>query len=137
VRGSGFDADPELYNTAIDGIADRTTNDGWRMSWLDYAETLYEVPLELRYSDLNRGAHYKLRTTYAGEDYTLPLTLTANDVTTIHAARLRRSNPETIEFELPVEVTESGKLDLKWQRPDGLGGSGRGRQIAEVWLIPE
>lgn len=137
VRGAGFDSDPELYRTAIDGIADRTTLDGWRLSWLDYAETLYEVPLELRYTGLNPQAHYTLRVTYAGEDYTLPLTLTANDTYTVHAARQRHSNPETVDFDLPAEVTKSGMLDLKWQRPDGLGGSGRGRQVAEVWLIPQ
>ena len=134
VRGAGFNSDPEMYRTAIDGIADRTTADGWRMSWLSYAETLYEYPLLLRYSGLNTGARYTLRVTYAGEDYTLPLTLTANGVV-IHAARTRAANPETVDFVLPPETTASGALELQWQRPDGLGGSGRGRQVAEVWLI--
>ncbi|SEF77134.1 hypothetical protein SAMN05421819_1131 [Bryocella elongata] len=136
VRGQGFDADPEMYETAIDGIADRTTEDGWRLSELDYAETLYEYPLEMRYTGLNPHKRYRLRITYAGEDYTLPLKLVANGTLVVHPARLRKSNPETVEFELPSAATLNGTLDLRWDRPDGVGGGGRGRQVAEVWLIP-
>ncbi|WP_446742188.1 hypothetical protein [Silvibacterium acidisoli] len=33
-------------------------------------------------------------------------------------------------------ATAQGVLDLKWTRPAGLGGSGRGLQVAEVWLFP-
>jgi hypothetical protein len=137
VRGAGFDRDPEMYHSAIDGIADKTTEDGWRISWIDYAETLYEEPLELLYHGLNAATHYKLRVTYAGEDYTLALQLVANGSIEIHPARLRKSNPETVEFDLPMAATRGGDLDLKWNRPAGVGGGGRGRQVAEVWLIPQ
>jgi hypothetical protein len=137
VRGAGFERDPEMYRSAIDGIADKTTEDGWRLSWIDYAESLYEEPLELAYHGLDPHAHYKLRVTYAGEDYTLPLQLVANNTIEIYPARLRKSNPETVEFDLPAEATRKGALDLKWNRPAGVGGGGRGRQVAEVWLIPQ
>ncbi len=40
VRGAGFAADPQMYDTAIDGIADRTPEDGWPFPALDYAEAL-------------------------------------------------------------------------------------------------
>lgn len=136
MRGFGFSTDPEMYNTAIDGIADKTTEDGWKISQLTYAETLYEVPLTLRYDGLNSEVRYRVRATYAGEDYTLPLTLVANGIT-LHSARLRKSNPEIVEFEVPEEAIRNGVLELQWQRPSGLGGSGRGCQVAEVWLIPE
>jgi hypothetical protein len=136
VRGQGLDSDPEMYRTAIDGVADRTPEDGWRWSELTYAETLYEFPLELRYTGLNSNRHYCLRVTYSGEDYTLPLRLVANHTLEIHPARLRKANPETVEFEIPEEATRTGELSLEWARPDGLGGGGRGRQVAEVWLLP-
>jgi len=137
VRGAGFEHDPEMYHTAIDGIADKTTEDGWRLSWIDYTETLYEQPLELAYHGLDKHTRYTLRVTYAGEDYTLPLQLVANDRIEIHPPRLRKANPEVVEFDLPAEATRSGNLDLKWNRPPGVGGGGRGRQVAEVWLIPQ
>lgn len=137
VRGQGWLRDPEMYQTAIDGIADRTLADGWRLSWLSYAEALYEQPLEMLYTGLNQALEYRLRITYAGEDYAVPLTLTAGDGVVIHPARLRRSNPEEVEFPLPREVIVNGSLRLRWMRPTGIGGGGRGRQVAEVWLLPQ
>ena len=143
VRGEGWQRDPELYKTVIDGIADRTLGselsggkEPWRLSWLDYCETLYETPLELRYTALDPHKGYRLRVTYAGEDYALPLRLTANGVE-VHAARQRKSNPETVEFALPASTAPNGTLTLEWIGPAGSGGGGRGRQVAEVWLIPQ
>lgn len=135
--GWNYENDPEFYHSAIDGVADRTPADGWRWSQLTYAETLYETPLSLDYSGLNPVKHYRIRITYAGEDYALPVHLVADGRIEIHATRQRRSNPETVEFDLPIEATHSGKLHLEWTRPLGLGGSGRGNQVAEVWLIPD
>jgi hypothetical protein len=148
VRGTPWDQDPELYRAAIDGIADRTLavnpspggaaskESPWRLSWIDYAETLYEAPLTLRYHALVRDRHYHVRVTYAGEDYALPLRLTANGVE-VHPARLRHGNPETVDFDLPSPRTAGGDLTLNWTGPAGSGGSGRGRQVAEVWLLPQ
>ena len=76
--GKGYRDDPELYHAAIDGVADRTPEDGWRWSQLTYGETLYETPLALDYSGLNPNRRYRLRVTYAGEDYSLPLRLVLN-----------------------------------------------------------
>lgn len=140
VRGAGWQEDPEMYDTAIDGIADRTLAAAakpWRLSWLSYAETLYETPLQLRYTALDRRRRYRVRVTYAGEDYALPLRLMANGTTEIQPARLRSSNPETVEYPVPQAATASGDLTLQWTGPKGSGGSGRGRQVAEVWLIPQ
>ena len=78
-----------------------------------------------------------LRIVYAGEDYTTPVTLTANGRYVIHGPRLRARNPETVEFPIPPEATRGGVLDLQWARPQGLGGGGRGNQVAEVWLLPQ
>lgn len=71
----------------------------------------------------------------AGEDYTTPLALVANGYL-IHGPGMQTANPETVEFDLPLAATSGGTLDLKWTGPKGLGGGGRGLQIAEVWLVP-
>jgi len=150
VRGTPWSDDPAFYTSAIDGIADRTLAANpspaylpspseaapWRLSWIDYAETLYEFPLTLHYRGLDSKRHYRLRVTYAGEDYALPLLLTANGVD-VHPARLRHRNPETVEFDLPPVISTAGSLNLQWRGPVGSGGSGRGRQVAEVWLLPQ
>jgi hypothetical protein len=162
VRGKGFAADPEMYATAIDGVADRTSDDGWRWSELSYAETLYERPIELKYEQLDKQKRYKLRVTYAGEDYAVPIRLLANapalpaactehsPEAAVHCRALacdagcfelqvptqRKMNPQTVEYDIPAQATHSGTLDLQWLQRYGQGGSGRGNQVAEVWLIP-
>ena len=137
VRGAGFDKDPEMYHSAINGVADIMPDAGWRYSWVTYAETLYEQPMELVYHHLNPQRPYKVRVTYGGEAYVLPIRLVANDKFEIHPPLLRAHNPETLEFNIPAEATSGGNLDLKWTGPVGMGGGGRGHQVAEVWLIPQ
>jgi hypothetical protein len=135
VKGSGWLSDPELYHCSIDGIADETLEKGWRLSWLDYAETLYEQPLQLHYVGLKDKTAYTVRITYAGEAYKLPMDLKANG-TTILASHLRTSNPEQVEVTIKAEIIRNGELTLQWDRAFGAGGGGRGGQVAEVWLLP-
>lgn len=40
-----------------------------------------------------------------------------------------------MEFDVPSEATRGGELTLTFSGPAGIGGAGRGNQIAEVWLI--
>jgi len=49
----------------------------------------------------------------------------------IHGPLGGGQNPEPQEFAVPVEATQDGVLDLRWDRIDG-----RGCQVAEVWLSP-
>jgi hypothetical protein len=136
VRGAGFDRDPQLLESVIDGVADKIPDDGWRRAWTTYAETLYDRPITLVYRDLDRTRTWRLRATYAGEDYQLPMRLTANGVE-LHPPLPRATNPMTVELASPPEATRSGQLRLDWSRPPGVGGGGRGHQVAEVWLIPD
>jgi hypothetical protein len=137
LRGLGFDRDPEFYDTAIDGIADMTPDDGWRLSWIDYAETLYDRPMTLAYSGLDPARAYRLRVTYAGEGYHAPMRLVANGKIELQPPTDRPSNPTTVEIAIPRAATASGALILQWTGPLDGGGSGRGHQVADVWLIPE
>ncbi|WP_294259047.1 hypothetical protein [uncultured Sphingomonas sp.] len=137
VRGSSPVTDPLRFHGAVEGIADRTPNDGWRMSWISYAESLYDAPLRLHYTGLDPTRRYRLVATYAGEDYWLPMRLVANGSIELHPPLDRPTNPMTLDIPLPAAATHSGTLDLAWTRPAGMGGSGRGHQVAETWLIPE
>ncbi len=136
VRGKGFDRDPQLLESAIDGIADILPDQGWQTAWTTYAETLYDRPITLVYRDLDPKRTWRLRATYAGEDYQLPMRLTANGVE-LHPPLSRTVNPMTVELAIPPEATRLGQLQLQWTRPPGVGGGGRGHQVAEVWLIPD
>jgi len=136
VRGAGFDRDPQLLDSAIDGVADKTPDDGWRVAWTTYAETLYDRPITLAYRDLDPNRTWRLRAVYAGEDYQLPMRLTANGVE-LHPPLSRTTNPMTVDLAIPPEITRSGQLRLEWTRPAGVGGGGRGHQVAEVWLLPD
>ena len=44
-------------------------------------------------------------------------------------------NDTIVEFDIPTQATAGGELTLNWRRTPGLGGNGRGCQVAEVWLI--
>jgi hypothetical protein len=53
----------------------------------------------------------------------------------IHPLMLKPQPVRPIEFDIPRTATAQGTLDLSWYREAGLGGNGRGCQVAEVWLM--
>ena len=107
----------------------------WRKSAWTYAEAMRESPLEMRYTGLDPAAAYRVRIIYAGEPRAIEIRLTANDRFEIHPFRKKEFPPRPVEFEIPREATATGSLSLKWYGTPGLGGNGRGNQVAEVWLI--
>ena len=51
---------------------------------------------------------------------------------------MRKPQPMApLEFEIPRAATASGELRLTWYGEAGLGGNGRGCQVAEVWVMRE
>ena len=38
---------------------------------------------------------------------------------------------------MPASATADGALTLTWPQEPGVGGAGRGNQVAEVWLMRE
>jgi hypothetical protein len=61
--------------------------------------------------------------------------LVANDTYEIHPPLKKNSPIAPVEFDVPVVATRGGALTLTFSAPPGLGGTGRGNQIAEVWLL--
>ena len=134
VAGEGFEKDPDFLHSALIGFGSRTPQDGWRTSWWNHAESLYDAPLRMRYTDLDRTARYKLRVVYAGDQPRGKIGLKA-DGAQVHDY-IDKPNPiAPVEFDIPQDATKDGALTLEWTRPPGLGGAGRGSQVAEVWLI--
>jgi hypothetical protein len=138
VRGPGFGKDPAYFESSLVGFAIRNLGGtllNQPRSWWDDAESLYDAPLEMAYTDLDRSAQYKIRVVYAGDSTRPKIRLTAGDAIEIHPLLARPVPFKPLEFDVPREATATGELHLKWYREAGLGDAGRGLQVAEVWLM--
>jgi hypothetical protein len=138
VRGPGYQKDPAFLESSLVGFAG---NANWRTSWRTDAESLGETPLRMHYDGLDPAAQYKIRVVYAGDNLRAKIRLVAEgagDPATpieIHPLMAKPVPIAPIEFDIPQSATEKGTLDLSWYGQPGLGGNGRGTQVAEVWLI--
>ncbi|MCS6861615.1 MAG: hypothetical protein NZT92_15000 [Abditibacteriales bacterium] len=132
VVGKGFHDDPDFRESALVGFAYLPTAP---TSWWTHAQSLYDAPLQMRYTHLDPTAQYRLRVVYAGDSPRLKIRCVANDAIEIHPLIEKPSPIRPLEFDIPPEATRGGTLLLSWYREPGLGGNGRGCQVAEVWLI--
>ncbi len=89
----------------------------------------------MRYDGLDSTAEYKVRIVYAGDEFRGRVRLLANDSAEIHPLQAKPAPVRPVEFEIPKSATAKGELTLTWYQEPGRGGSGRGCQVAEVWLI--
>ena len=132
VRGLGYQKDPAFLESSLVGFAGRTA---WRSSWWTHAESLVDAPLRMHYEGLDPDAEYKIRVVYAGDSAPVKIRLVANGAVEIHPLLQKPTPVKPLEFDIPRQATGKGELDLSWSREPGLGGNGRGVQVAEVWLI--
>ena len=132
VKGLGFEKDPAFLESALAGFSEPVEGP---VSWWNYAGSLQDAPLKMHYGGLDPGQAYKVRVVYAGDSPGTPLRLVAGDKWEVHPFRKKDFPVRPVEFDIPREATAGGELDLSWFRPPGLGGNGRGCQVAEVWLI--
>ncbi|MBI3694834.1 MAG: hypothetical protein HY238_08350, partial [Acidobacteria bacterium] len=131
VRGPGFEQDPAFLESSLLGFS---YVPGGRASWWSYAEPLNDAPLEMRYSGLDPAARYRVRVVYVPETRTR-IRLVANGNIEVHPLIAKESPVRPVEFDIPQQATAGGQLSLRWYREPGLGGNGRGCQVAEVWLV--
>jgi len=134
VKGSEYSEDPAFLQAPMGGYAARTQDSIPRVSSATFTEALHDRPLEMLYTQLDKSANYRLRIVY-GAEARAEVKLVANGKYEIHPMRQKPMNFQPEEFDIPAAATQNGELRLTWSRPSGLGGSGRGVQIAEVWLI--
>jgi hypothetical protein len=112
------------------------------IAWKCWAGSLYDAPITMQYRNLDPKVQYQVRVVYMGRRFKIGLM--ANDTIQVHpyiggitpgeSSRLQLPAPQ--EFPIPQQATANGELKLSWSREPGLGGSGTGCSVAEVWLIP-
>jgi hypothetical protein len=132
VNIGSFEKDPGFMESAFSGFAYKPE---WRRSWFDSAETAFDTPLQMHYVGLDPRSQYKIRVVYAGTTPQLKIRLVANDQIEIHPLMEKPAPVKPVEFDVPAAATANGELNLTWNIEPGRGGNGRGRQVAEIWLI--
>lgn len=136
VRGLGSVQDPEFRASSLMGFSyPDEMGDKIPAAWKRWAESLYDAALEMWYPNLDPGAQYRLRVVYAGDSMTKKIRLTTSGGIEIHGFIKKPWPVAPLEFDIPAEAIRGGDLKLSWYREPGLGGNGRGCQVAEVWLI--
>lgn len=132
VLDKSFADDPEVRHSVFNGFEYRLEAP---IAWCRYAQTMYDQPIVMKYKELNKNQKYKMRVTYAGDNFRVKIQLVA-DGRMIHPPMMKPNPHKTLEFDIPQELTADGNLELKFNRDPGVGGNGRGCQVAEVWLVP-
>jgi hypothetical protein len=136
VRGLGGVEDPEFRASSLVGFDyPDLFGDEAPISWKRWAESLFDAPLKLHYTGLDPRGKYRVRVVYSGDNRGAKIRMTCNGKSEIHPFRRKLWPPRPLEFDVPPEATAEGELTLIWSQEPGLGGNGRGCQVAEVWLI--
>ncbi len=133
VMGESYAQDPDFLKSPLISFGSSPQR-GWRTSEATDAEIIQDRPLRVRYTDLDRSAHYRVRVSYGGDARRVAVRLTANSIE-VHPFREKGTTAEPVEFDVPQQATAAGTLTLEWTRTPGLGGNGRGTAVSEVWLI--
>jgi hypothetical protein len=103
----GFEKDTQFIQSANTFFVDTLKAP---RSWRDQSLALYDAPLRLRYTNLDRTARYSVRAVYGGE-----VRLLADDKTEVHP--LLNKTYQVVEHDVPTEATSDGELTLTWYRP--------------------
>jgi len=117
--------------TSFDYKADRPRE------WWTNVLSMYDAPLQMRYEGLDAKAKYKIRVVYSAERARNVKVRMDADGQQIHDLMLKPEEMTPLEFEIPQSATADGVLNIRWTREQGLGGNGRGCQVAEVWLTKQ
>ncbi len=136
VAPPAFRDDPGPYLSGLTGFG---SGPDWRLSWMSHAEAFYDGALTMRYTGLDPTAAYTVRVVYAGDVYSqaVRIRLTADEAHQVHGPIPKPSPVTPVEFTIPRAATSDGALTLTWRISEGIGGAGRGNQVAEVWLLED
>ena len=136
IRGLGSLKDPEFRASVLDGFTyPDVMGDQVPVAWKNWAESLYDAPLEMYYPNLDSAVQYRIRVVYAGDSMNKKIRLAGGKDVEIHGYIQKPRPISRWNSTFLGAATSSGELRLRWRREPGLGGNGRGCQVAEVWLM--
>ena len=98
------------------------------MAWMNQVTTLYDLPLEIAYDNLNPSAEYFIRVAYTGR-FRSRIKMTADEAI-IHDF-IKTGIQPIYEFPIPAEIIKDGKITFSWT----CGEAERGAQVSEMWII--
>jgi len=130
VRDPGAAADPEFRVAPLTGTQYNPRNP---LSWSQGAESRYDAPLRMKYEGLDPSTAYMIRVVYGAEGKTIRCV--ANGAIEVHPYIKKERPQRAQDFDIPLEATKGGKLELSWFGDLGVGGAGRGCHVAEIWLM--
>ena len=99
------------------------------LAWTHQVTTLYDLPLEIVYDNLNPQSSYTLRVAYTGR-FRSKMKLMADDTMLIHDF-IQTGEQPIYEFPIPAEALQDGVVKFSWTCGEGE----RGAQVAEIWII--
>jgi hypothetical protein len=123
--GVGLQGEEWIHEVVANGFEGRPTP----LAWTKQVGTLYGVPLQLGYNNLDPSASYRIRIAYTGR-FRASIKLVADDQYLVHHY-VRTGIDPALEFDVPQQATQDGSMILTFLCAPGE----RGTQIAEIWLV--
>lgn len=124
--GYGTHLQGESYTIDIPEVAVKVS--ATPKAWNSQVEALYDVPLRIKYEDLDPQAHYRIRISYTGR-FKSSIKLKSDDGVILHDHVRVDQNPFQ-EIDIPHAVTRDGHVEFEWSCLEFE----RGVQVSEIWL---
>ncbi len=135
VEGPAYADDPDFMAGPLRRFPYRKHPGALRRSWRTFTGSWHFNTFQMRYTDLDTTASYRLRVVYSPLKPHIPVRLTAGDGIEIHPFIARNDPPAPVEFNVPAAAISHGELALTWEIEHGRGGNPGGAGVCEVWLL--
>ena len=103
------------------------TGEAAPMAWMHQVTTLYDLPLEIEYKDLDPTASYSIKVAYTGR-FRSRMKMTADGIL-IHDF-IKTGMQPIYEFPIPEKAIKDREVIFSWT----CGEAERGAQVSEIWI---
>lgn len=100
------------------------------MAWMNQVTTLYDLPLEIEYDNLDQNASYVIKVAYTGR-FRSRMKMMADGIQ-VHNF-IKTGIQPIYKFPIPAEAIHDGKVTFSWT----CGEAERGAQVSEIWIVKE